>query len=132
MNNFEINFSGAYPKVFTPKYLKDASNANVPFEEIFPNNDIPKLDKLSKTWGSTFEIIGILYGLIMIAMIGTLIVMFLTFLISYIFDFTFNYDLFFNIILPIIGIALWISFVFLYFRYKYKENNTIEVENKKR
>jgi len=57
MKDFEINNKGSYPKIITPNYLKDASNFEIRFDEIYPNIKKPYYTEF-KTEDNELKIIG--------------------------------------------------------------------------
>ncbi len=48
MKDFQINHIKTYPKIITPNYLKDASNMEIRFQEIYPNVKRPIFTKSTK------------------------------------------------------------------------------------
>jgi len=48
MKDFQINHTKTYPKIMTPNYLKDSSNIEIRFQEIYPSVKRPSFTKSTK------------------------------------------------------------------------------------
>lgn len=78
MKDFEINITDKYPKIITPNYLKNVSNIQIRFEDIYPNLMRPTYN-VATIEDNELKIIGggIVFGFFIFAGVG-LFCLFLT------------------------------------------------------